>query len=40
MAWKWEDLARLPTLVPPFKKAVYEEVVEVFGEIPRQSVRR
>jgi putative (di)nucleoside polyphosphate hydrolase len=37
MAWKWEDLARLPTLVPPFKKAVYEEVVEVFGEIPQIS---
>lgn len=37
MAWRWEDLTRLPTLVPPFKKAVYEDVSEIFAEFPTKT---
>ena len=29
-AWRWEKLERLPELVVPFKRAVYEKVVEEF----------
>jgi putative (di)nucleoside polyphosphate hydrolase len=29
-AWRWEKLERLPELVVPFKRPVYEKVVEVF----------
>jgi putative (di)nucleoside polyphosphate hydrolase len=32
-AWRWEKLARLPDLIVPFKRKVYEEVVEAFGDI-------
>jgi putative (di)nucleoside polyphosphate hydrolase len=32
-AWRWERLARLPELVVPFKRKVYEEVVAAFGDI-------
>lgn len=29
-AWRWERLDRLPDLVVPFKRPIYEKVVEVF----------
>lgn len=29
-AWRWEKLAALPELVVPFKRQVYEQVVELF----------
>jgi putative (di)nucleoside polyphosphate hydrolase len=31
--WRWEDLARTPELIIPFKRSVYEKVVEAFGHI-------
>jgi putative (di)nucleoside polyphosphate hydrolase len=31
-AWKWADPGELPTLIVPFKKALYEEVLEVFAQ--------
>ncbi len=31
-AWRWEELGRLPDLVVPFKRAVYEAVVKAFAE--------
>jgi putative (di)nucleoside polyphosphate hydrolase len=30
-AWRWERLERLPSLIIPFKRPVYEKVVEAFG---------
>lgn len=30
-AWRWEHMARLPDLVIPFKRPVYERVVADFG---------
>ncbi|WP_417309497.1 RNA pyrophosphohydrolase [Devosia sp.] len=35
-AWRWEQLAALPELVVPFKRAAYEQVVAAFAEIPVQ----
>ena len=32
-AWRWEKLARLPELIVPFKRKVYEEVVAAFSDI-------
>ncbi len=32
MQWKWENLARTPELVVPFKRPVYDEVVKAFGK--------
>jgi len=29
-AWRWEKMERLPELVVPFKRPVYEKVVETF----------
>jgi putative (di)nucleoside polyphosphate hydrolase len=29
--WRWERLPRLPSLVTPHKRAVYERMVEAFG---------
>ena len=34
-SWRWETLARLPELVVPFKRAVYEQVAEAFADIAR-----
>ena len=31
--WRWERLARLPELIVPFKRKVYEEVVKAFSDI-------
>lgn len=30
-AWRWEELARTPLLVTPFKQATYEKVVAAFA---------
>jgi putative (di)nucleoside polyphosphate hydrolase len=35
IAWKWEDMARLPDLVVPFKRGVYERVVREFSRFAR-----
>ena len=32
--WRWEKLERLPELIVPFKRKVYEAVVETFRDIP------
>jgi putative (di)nucleoside polyphosphate hydrolase len=31
-AWKWADPAELPALIVPFKKKLYEDIVETFAE--------
>ena len=31
--WRWEKLERLPELIVPFKRRVYEEVVAAFRHI-------
>jgi len=31
-AWRWEPMANLPDLIIPFKRPVYERVVEAFGD--------
>ena len=33
--WRWEKIDRLPALVVPFKRGVYEQVVKEFGEFAR-----
>ena len=33
--WRWERLERLPALIVPFKRHVYEAVVEAFGALAR-----
>jgi putative (di)nucleoside polyphosphate hydrolase len=30
LAWRWERMERLPALIIPFKRPVYERVVEIF----------
>jgi len=30
-AWRWERLQRVPELIVPFKRAVYEEVAKAFS---------
>jgi putative (di)nucleoside polyphosphate hydrolase len=32
--WRWERLARLPALIVPFKRKVYEAVAAAFADIP------
>ncbi|MFO1151532.1 MAG: RNA pyrophosphohydrolase [Alsobacter sp.] len=34
-AWRWERLERLPALIIPFKRPVYEQVVAVFAPLLR-----
>ena len=29
--WRWEDLARVPELIVPFKRGVYDQVAKVFA---------
>jgi len=31
--WRWEKLERLPALIVPFKRQVYEKVVEAFRDV-------
>jgi putative (di)nucleoside polyphosphate hydrolase len=38
-AWRWEKLERLPELIVPFKRSVYEQVVAAFREIAEGSER-
>lgn len=35
-AWKWVELSSLPDLIVPFKRAVYECVVDEFAAFPMQ----
>ena len=35
-AWRWEKLSRAPSLIVPFKRPAYEEVVEAFRDIPQR----
>jgi len=32
-AWRWERMDRLPSLIIPFKRPVYEKVVQAFGHL-------
>lgn len=32
-AWRWEDISRLPELIIPFKRQVYEQVVAAFAPL-------
>jgi putative (di)nucleoside polyphosphate hydrolase len=32
-AWRWETIGRLAELIVPFKRQVYEKVVETFGHL-------
>jgi putative (di)nucleoside polyphosphate hydrolase len=32
-AWRWESIGRLAGLIVPFKRPVYEKVVETFGHL-------
>jgi putative (di)nucleoside polyphosphate hydrolase len=32
-AWRWEDMANLPALVVPFKRDVYQRVIEDFAHL-------
>jgi putative (di)nucleoside polyphosphate hydrolase len=32
-AWRWESIDRLAALIVPFKRPVYEKVVETFGHL-------
>ncbi|MDE2578048.1 MAG: RNA pyrophosphohydrolase [Hyphomicrobiales bacterium] len=32
-AWRWEDVRRLPELIIPFKRPVYENVVKAFAPL-------
>lgn len=32
-AWRWERIEHLPDLIIPFKREVYEKVVETFGHL-------
>ncbi|QXX74958.1 RNA pyrophosphohydrolase [Methylovirgula sp. HY1] len=32
-AWRWEQMERLPELVVPFKRPVYEKVIEIFRHL-------
>lgn len=34
--WRWEKLGRAPSLIVPFKRAAYEEVVDAFRDIPQR----
>ncbi len=33
-AWRWAKLGSLPQLIVPFKKKIYESVVDAFAEFP------
>ena len=32
-AWRWEDLHKVPELIVPFKRDVYQQVVDSFAEL-------
>lgn len=35
--WRWEEASRLPDLIVPFKRPVYEQVVAQFGPLTRRG---
>ncbi len=35
--WRWEDIDKLPDLVVPFKRSVYEELVRLFMPLTRSG---
>ncbi|WP_038035416.1 RNA pyrophosphohydrolase [Thermopetrobacter sp. TC1] len=35
-AWRWAPLQELPELIVPFKRGVYEQVVEAFRDVPER----
>ncbi len=37
-AWRWEKLGRLPDLIIPFKRRVYEQVVAAFAPIAASRI--
>jgi putative (di)nucleoside polyphosphate hydrolase len=37
IAWRWEKIERLPELVVPFKRAIYEQVVKDFARFTRRT---
>ena len=39
-AWRWERIERLPALIIPFKRQVYESVVESFGPLGAREPER
>jgi putative (di)nucleoside polyphosphate hydrolase len=36
LSWRWEPLARVSALVVPFKRPVYDRVIEEFGKFARR----
>ena len=41
-AWRWEEMSRLPDLIIPFKRPVYDKVVAAFARLgaPSASMMR
>ncbi|MGV8853574.1 MAG: RNA pyrophosphohydrolase [Devosia sp.] len=35
-AWRWEILSRTPSLIVPFKRDAYDQVVAAFADIPQR----
>ena len=38
--WRWEELERIPELVVPFKRHIYEELVRAFAPIAEELRRK
>lgn len=36
-AWRWEDFATVPSLIVPFKRAVYDSLITEFGHLAKMS---
>jgi putative (di)nucleoside polyphosphate hydrolase len=36
-AWRWEKLERLPALIVPFKRKVYEQIVAAFRDVAERA---
>lgn len=36
-AWRWERLERLPDLIVPFKRKLYEDIVREFGHLAQPA---
>ena len=39
IAWRWEELSKITSLVIPFKRGVYEQVIHAFRGLPEQIAR-
>ncbi|SDG19639.1 RNA pyrophosphohydrolase [Pelagibacterium luteolum] len=35
-AWRWEEFAKVPEIIVPFKRPAYLEIVSAFADIPKQ----